>query len=93
MFFTNLTSNYANRLTLPTSVYVLSDSQWKAYRAKQLKAEIAELDKLIDGHRASISRLEATKQELKDAIPEVSPSDSADKLPQEQSQSELSQGS
>ena len=88
MFFTNLTSNYANRLTIPRSVYVLSDSQWNEYRAKQLEAEIAELDKLIDGHRTSIARLESTKQELRDAIPAVSQSDSADKLPKEQSQPE-----
>lgn len=46
------------------SVYVISDSQLKEFKQQQLEAEIAELNKLIDGHQTSIERLEATKREL-----------------------------
>lgn len=47
------------------SVYVISDSQLAAYRNKQTQAEIDELNKLIDGHKSSIERLEAHVTDLK----------------------------
>jgi len=59
-----------------TSVYVISDSQLAEYKAKQAQAEIAELDRLIDGHKQSIERLEATKKA-------VSQSESAQSLHQD----------
>ena len=47
-----------------TSVYVISDSQLAEYKERQLQAEIAELDRLIDDHKLSIERLEKTKASL-----------------------------
>ena len=44
------------------SVYVISDSEWTEYRNKQLLSEIAELDKLIDGHTEAIDRLKESRK-------------------------------
>ena len=60
-----------------TSVYVISDSQLAEYKAKQAAAEIAELDRLIDGHKQSIERLQETKQMLTQDVQKISPSESA----------------
>ena len=46
------------------SVYVISDSQLETYKRNQAEAEIAELKRLIDGHKSSIERLEATVESL-----------------------------
>ena len=51
------------------SVYVISDSQLAEYKAKQLAAELTEIDKLIDAHKQSIERLEKTKSELQKELP------------------------
>ena len=55
------------------SVYVISDSELAKYKQEQTKAEILELERLIDGHRASIERLETTVNKLRDslALPEA----------------------
>ena len=66
-----------------TSVYVISDSQLAEYKRAQLDAEILELDRLIDGHRSSIERLEATKQQLSQDVQRISPSESPQNLPQD----------
>ena len=47
------------------SVYVISESQMAEYKRNQAKAEIAELERLIDGHKSSIERLEATVTSLR----------------------------
>ena len=47
------------------SVYVISDSQMAEYKRNQAEAEIAELERLIDGHKSSIERLEATVTSLR----------------------------
>lgn len=47
------------------SVYIISDSQLAAYKREQTQAEIDELNKLIDSHKASIERLEAYVTDLK----------------------------
>ena len=52
-----------------TSIYVISDSQLAQYKAKQLAAELLEIDKLILSHRQSIERLEATKAKLQKELP------------------------
>ena len=39
------------------SVYVISDSQLAEYKRNQAEAEVIELDKLIEGHEASMKRL------------------------------------
>ena len=52
-----------------TSIYVISDSQLAEYKAKQLAAELTEIDKLIDAHKQSIERLEKTKSELQKELP------------------------
>jgi septal ring factor EnvC (AmiA/AmiB activator) len=54
------------------SVYVISDSQLAEYKRKQAQAEIAELNRLIDGHKQSIERLEATVNKLREEYPEPS---------------------
>ena len=53
-----------------TSVYVISDSQLAKYKAQQAQAEILELEKLIDGHKASIESLEKTISVLRKELPE-----------------------
>ena len=65
-------------LTRP-SVYVISDSQLAAYKEQQLLDEIAELDRLIDGHKQSIERLEKTKSLLTEDAERTSPSESPQK--------------
>ena len=56
------------------SVYVISDSQLAEYKRAQLDAEILELDRLIDGHKQSIERLEKTKSTLVAQTSSLSPS-------------------
>ena len=51
------------------SVYVISDSELAKYKARQAEAELLEIDKLIDAHKQSIERLEATKAELQKELP------------------------
>ena len=51
------------------SVYVISDSQMAEYKRNQAQAEIAELERLIDGHKSSIERLEATVTSLRKEYP------------------------
>ena len=58
-------------LYTPTSVFILSDSEFAKYKQKQTRAELLELDKLIDGHKKSIERLEATKAELQKELPQA----------------------
>ena len=47
------------------SVYVVSDSQLAEWKREQAEKEITELNKLIDGHKSSIERLEATVVDLR----------------------------
>ena len=54
-----------------SSVYVISDSEMKAYKQRQAEAEILELEKLIDGHKTSIERLEKTIELLRKELPEA----------------------
>ena len=54
------------------SVFVISDSELQTYKRNQAEAEIAELTRLIDGHRSSIERLEATVNKLREEYPEPS---------------------
>ena len=51
------------------SVYVISDSELAAYKRRQAEAEIIELDKLIDGHKQSIERLQTTRDQLRSEYP------------------------
>lgn len=51
------------------SVYVISDSQLAEYKRTQAEAEIIELDKLIEGHKHSIERLQTTRDRLRDEYP------------------------
>ena len=57
-------SLFADLLQPRTSIYVISDSQLAEYKERQLQAEIAELDRLIDGHKQSIERLEKTRETI-----------------------------
>ena len=50
------------------SIYVISDSELARYKQEQTKAEIAELERLIDGHKSSIERLETTVNKLKESL-------------------------
>ena len=47
------------------SVYVISDSELKAWKQKQAEREIAELEKLIEGHQSSVERLQAHVESLR----------------------------
>lgn len=55
------------------SVYVISDSEFARYKQAQTESEIQELERLIDGHKSSIERLETTVNKLRDslALPEA----------------------
>ena len=53
------------------SVYVISDAQMSEWKRNQAEAEIIELDKLIDGHKQSIERLQTTRDELRSKYPET----------------------
>ena len=58
------------------SVYVISDSQLAEYKRNQAEAEVIELDKLIEGHEASIERLKKTRALIREeypALPETTP--------------------
>ncbi len=41
------------------SVYVISDSEMKAWKSKQAEAEVLELKRLVDYHKSQAERLEA----------------------------------
>ena len=53
------------------SIYVISDSEMKAYKQKQAVAEIAELQRLVDSHKSSIERLETHISKLEDELPKL----------------------
>ena len=75
------TSFFSDLFLTRPSVYVISDSQLAAYKKQQLKDEIAELDRLIDGHKQSIERLEKTKSLLTEDVQRTSLSEcSQDRL-------------
>ena len=52
-----------------TSVYVISDSQMSSWKRNQAEAEIIQLDQLIDSHKQSIERLQATRDKLRKEYP------------------------
>ena len=52
------------------SVYVVSDSQLATWKREKAEAEIAELQRLIDGHKSSIERLETTIDSLRKSYPQ-----------------------
>ena len=56
------------------SVYVISDSQLAAYKQSQTHAEIAELNKLINGHNQAIERLTETRDLLQADLQKLEPS-------------------
>ena len=45
-------------------MYVVSDSQLAEWKREQAQKEIEQLDRLIDGHKQSIERLEETKSRI-----------------------------
>ena len=53
------------------SVYVISDSMLADLKRKNTEQEIAELNKLIDGHKQSIQRLQKTVDRLQAELPEL----------------------
>lgn len=54
------------------SVYVISDKQLEKYKQDQLKSEIYELEKLIEGHKESIEKLESLVDGLRSELPKTS---------------------
>ena len=59
------------------SVYVISDSDMKAYKQKQAVAEIAELHRLVDSHKSSIERLETHISQLETELPKLTETSNA----------------
>ena len=51
------------------SIYVVSDAQLSAWKRTQAENEIIQLDQLIDSHKQSIERLQATRDQLREAYP------------------------
>jgi septal ring factor EnvC (AmiA/AmiB activator) len=60
------------------SVYVISDSEMKAYKHKQAAAEIIELKRLVDYHKTQASRLEDNISQLEKDYPQLTASDAQD---------------
>ena len=59
------------------SIYVISDSEMKAYKQKQAVAEIAELHRLVDSHKSSIERLETHISQLETELPKLTETSNA----------------
>ena len=57
------------------SVFVISDSQMETYKRNNAEAEIIELDKLIEGHEASIERLKKTRELIRKDYPVLQPTE------------------
>jgi hypothetical protein len=53
------------------TVFDYTDSQMQEYKQHQLMAEIAELERLIDGHRSSIAQIQVTIDKLSVNLPEL----------------------
>ena len=56
------------------SIYVVSDAQLSAWKRTQAEREIVQLDQLIDSHRQSIERLQATRNALRKDYPAITES-------------------
>jgi len=56
------------------SIYVVSDSQLSAWKRTQAENEIIQLDQLIDSHKQSIERLQATRDQLRKDYPAITES-------------------
>ena len=54
------------------SVYVVTEQQMAEYKRANTEAEIAELEKLVDGHRSSITSLQVMIDKLKGELPQTS---------------------
>ena len=67
--FNNLFDPYPMFSAPKPSVYVISDSELARYKHRQAKAELLEIDKLIDSHKQAIERLEETKQQIQEDLP------------------------
>ena len=65
-----LLSLWGNPFPIQTqqSIYVLSDTEFNKYKQRQTEAEIQELERLVDSHKSSIERLEATITSLKESL-------------------------
>jgi len=55
------------------SVYVISDSEMKAYKERQAKAEVLELRKLVDYHKTQSERLEENISLIEQEYPSLAP--------------------
>ena len=55
------------------SVYVISDSEMKAYKQKQAAAEVLELQKLIDYHKTQALNLEEQVAKIEQEYPALAP--------------------
>lgn len=55
------------------SVYVISDSEMKAYKTKQAAAEILELQRLIDYHKTQALNLEEQVTKIEQDYPALAP--------------------
>ena len=51
------------------SVYVISDSEMKSFKEKNTRAEIAELERIVEEREKSIVTLKATIAQLKNELP------------------------
>jgi septal ring factor EnvC (AmiA/AmiB activator) len=51
------------------SVYVISDSEMKSFKEKNTRAEIAELERIVEEREKSIVTLKATIAQLKQELP------------------------
>ena len=66
MFYSSLLDPFA--LITKPSVYVISDSELADWKKRQTEAEIAELDRLIEGHESSIARIKEARKSLLNSV-------------------------
>jgi len=59
------------------SVYVISDSEMEVYKQKQAAREISELQRLVDGHKGAIERLETHIHRLEKELPKLTETSNA----------------
>ena len=60
------------------SVYVISDSEMRAFKQKQAATEVLELKRLVDYHKCQAERLEADVARIEQEYPQLTATDAKD---------------
>jgi len=63
---------YSSLFSSPT-VYVISDSEMKAYREKKAQADLADLQRLVAHHEAQAEKLKVEVVKIQEEFPALAP--------------------